>query len=165
MRGIKTVAAFAGLLFCAALGLVAALAWDPQAGLTEGGVLRIRQGVTETGHVEAVTAEGQVIRIIRWRTHQGIETQTIEGPLRVRITRGGTTLLAAPHAPFGLRPTSVQTETVTVVGNTRTTTIIETVTLPPETITQSTTETVFGTSTATATLGEDGGQNAPASPP
>jgi hypothetical protein len=62
-----------------------------------------------------------------------------------------------------LRPTSVRTETV--VGDTVTTTIVETVTLPPETITETATETVFDTSTATVTLGGDGIQDAPASPP
>jgi hypothetical protein len=160
MRGVKTIAAIAGLLFCAALGVLAAVTWDPHAALTEGSVLRVRQGVTETGRVEAVTAEGQVRRVVRWNTRQGVETQTIEGPLRVRVTRGGTTLLATPHAPFSVRETSVS-ETVTVVGETLTTTIVETVTLPPETITETATETVLNTSTETVTPPDEGIQDEP----
>ena len=89
-----------GVLVCCALGVLAAVAWSPEASVTEGAVERVRHGVTETGRVEAVTTEGQVRRVIRWKTKQdGIETQTVEGPLRLRI-RG--IVITAPSVPMGL---------------------------------------------------------------
>ena len=85
MTRIKVIVLIVGLLVCGSLGVVAAVAWSPEATVTEGTVERVRHGVTETGRVEAVTTEGQVHRVIRWKTKRsGIETQTVEGPLRLR---------------------------------------------------------------------------------
>ena len=101
---------------------------------------RVRHGVTETGRVEVVTTEGQVHRVIRWRTKRsGIETQTVEGPLRLR-TRGGVYFATPPEGPVssGLRsmrlpggiltlPTTTVIQTVTETVQ-DTTTVVETVT-------------------------------------
>ena len=86
-----------GLLVCGSLGVVAAVAWSPEGSVAEGAVERVRHGVTETGRVEVVTTEGQVHRVIRWRTKRsGIETQSVEGPLRLR-TRGSVYFATPPE--------------------------------------------------------------------
>jgi hypothetical protein len=145
MRRVKLIVLVVGLLVCGALGVVAALAWSPEASVTEGAVERVRHGVTETGRVEVVTTEGQVHRVIRWKTKQdGIETQTVEGPLRLRIR--GSTYFARPseapvssslhsmRLPGGIMtlPTTTVIQTVTETAQ-DTTTVIETVTVTTET--------------------------------
>jgi hypothetical protein len=155
MRRVKLMALLIGLFACGALGVVAAVAWSPDARVTEGAVERVRNGVTETGHVEPVTTDGQVSRVIRWKTKQdGVVTETLEGPLRLR-TRGST-YFARPSAmpvrpnlhsmrlPGGIMtlPTTtvIQTVTETVPD---TTTVFETVTVTTE---NGTTETGISTS-------------------
>src|SRR6188472_3390357 len=104
MKRVKLMVLVVGLLVCGALGIVAAVAWSPEASVTEGVVERVRHGVTETGRVEAVTTEGQVRRVIRWKTKQGgIETQTVEGPLRLRI-RGSTYFARPSEGPVSPSP-------------------------------------------------------------
>jgi hypothetical protein len=145
MRRAKLMVMLVGLFVCGALGVVAAVAWSPEARVTEGAVERVRHGVTETGHVEAVTTEGQVRRVIRWKTKQdGVVTQTLEGPLRLR-TRGSTYFAspsARPVSPdahsMGLSggivglPTTTAIQTVTETLQ-ETTTVVETVTVTTET--------------------------------
>jgi len=160
MRNVKLMVLAVGLLVCGGLGVVAAVAWSPEASVTEGAVERVRHGVTETGRVEAVTTDGQVHRVIRWKTKQdGIETQTVEGPLRLRIR--DRTYFARPsegavspslhsmRLPGGMltlpATTVIQTVTETVHD---TTTLIETVTEVVETGTTETGTTETGTSTS-----------------
>ena len=136
MTRIKVIVLIIGLLVCGLLGVVAAVAWSPEGSVAEGAVERVRHGVTETGRVEVVTTEGQVHRVIRWRTKRsGIETQTVEGPLRLR-TRGSVYFATPPEGPVssGLRsmrlltlPTTTVIQTVTETVQ-DTTTVIETVT-------------------------------------
>ena len=136
MTRIKVIVLIVGLLVCGSLGVVAAVAWSPEGSVAEGAVERVRHGVTETGRVEVVTTEGQVHRVIRWRTKRsGIETQTVEGPLRLR-TRGSVYFATPPEGPVssGLRsmrlltlPTTTVIQTVTETVQ-DTTTVIETVT-------------------------------------
>jgi hypothetical protein len=140
MTRIKVIVLIVGLLVCGLLGVVAAVAWSPEGSVDEGAVERVRHGVTETGRVEVVTTEGQVHRVIRWRTKRsGIETQTVEGPLRLR-TRGSVYFATPPEGPVssGLRsmrlpggiltlPTTTVIQTVTETVQ-DTTTVIETVT-------------------------------------
>src|SRR5215216_3504112 len=105
MRKLKLMVLVVGLLVCGGLGVVAAVAWSPVGSVAEGAVERVRHGVTETGRVEVVTTEGQVHRVIRWKTKQdGIETQTVEGPLRLR-TRRSVYFATPPEGPVssGLR--------------------------------------------------------------
>jgi len=144
VRRVKIMVLVVGLLVCGALGVVAAVAWSPETSVTEGVVERVRHGVTETGHVEAVTTAGQVRRVIRWKTTQdGIETQTVQGPLRLRI-RGSSYFARPSEAPVSPSPhstglpgavmtlpatTVIQTVTETVPD---TTTVIETVTVTTE---------------------------------
>jgi len=159
MRRAKLIVLLVGLLVCGALGVVAAVAWSPEASVTEGAVERVRHGVTETGHVEVVTTEGHVRRVIRWETKQdGIETQTLEGPLRLR-TRDST-FFARPSAPLSpsLHPMSLPGGIMTVPATTvlqtvtetveDTTTVIETVTVTTETGTIETGPTETGTPTS-----------------
>jgi hypothetical protein len=144
MTRIKLIALIVGLLVCGLLGLVAAVAWSPESGTTEGAVERIRHGVTETGRVEAVTMEGQVHRVIRWRIRQGgIETQTVEGPLRLR-SRGSmhfaTRELRLLRLPGRILTPPTRTVMQTVTQTVQDTSIeIETVT---ETVEETVTETV-----------------------
>jgi hypothetical protein len=159
MRRVKLMVLVGGLLVCGALGVVAAVAWSPEASVTEGAVERVRHGVTETGRVEAVTTEGQVRRVIRWKTRQGgVETQTVEGPLRLRIR--GSTYFARPEGPISpslhsmrlpggimTLPTTTVIQTVTETVQ-DTTTVIETVTVTTETGTTETGTTETGTSTS-----------------
>ena len=140
MTRIKVIVLTVGFLVCGSLGVVAAVAWSPEGSVAEGAVERVRHGVTETGRVEVVTTEGQVHRVIRWRTtRSGIETQTVEGPLRLR-TRGSVYFATPPEGPVssGLRsmrlpggiltlPTTTVIQTVTETVQ-DTTTVIETVT-------------------------------------
>jgi hypothetical protein len=139
MRSVKLIVLVVGLLVCGALGVVAALAWSPEASVTEGAVERVRHGVTETGRVEAVTTEGQIHRVIRWKTKQGgVETQTVEGPLRLRI-RGNTHFAMPPEAPVSTSPHPMR-----LPG--------EIMTLPSTTVIQTVTETVQDTTTVIETV-------------
>src|SRR6188508_3331695 len=140
MKRVKLMVLVVGVLVCCALGVLAAVAWSPEASVTEGAVERVRHGVTETGRVEVVTTEGQVHRVIRWRTKRsGIETQTVEGPLRLR-TRGSVhfaTPLEGPVSsglpsmrfPGGILTLPTTTVILTVTETVQdTTTVIKTVT-------------------------------------
>ena len=77
---------------------------------------------TQTGVVESVTKDGEVKRVIRWRTKEGeIVTQTVEGPTRYRTLAGEEIFVPGPTT------TVHDTRTVHDPG--------ETVTLPGETVT------------------------------
>src|SRR5262245_36109944 len=124
----KAVALTVGLLACAGLGVLAALVWQPDNGVTEAAVLRVHNGVTERGRIVAITTAGHTRRVIVWRTQSGVETQIVEGPLQVRPTIGSTRWL------FLLARQSRRTLTVTLPSGT--------VTLPAETVTQTVTQTL-----------------------
>jgi hypothetical protein len=151
MRKVKLMVLAAGLLVCSGLGVLAAVAWSPEASVTEGAVERVRHGVTETGQVQVVTTEGQVRRVIRWKTKQeGIETQTLQGPLRLR-TRGSMYVARPATGSAGLHPESPGLLQMRVLGGTTTlpaATVLETVT---ETLQDTTT--VFETVTVTTETG------------
>jgi hypothetical protein len=138
MAGIKVVALTVGLLACGGLGVLAALVWQPESGVKEAAVLRVHNGVTERGRIVAVTTAGHIRRVIVWRTRSGVETQTVEGPLQVRIVGGSLTSLT-PLVRHSLR-----TSTVTLPART--------VTLPAETLIQTVTQTV-PQDTVTETVG------------
>ena len=147
MTRIKVIVLIVGLLVCGSLGVVAALAWSPEGSVAEGAVERVRHGVTETGRVEVVTTEGQVHRVIRWKTKRsGIETQTVKGPLRVR-TRGSVYFATPPEGPVssGLRlmrlPEGILTLPTTTVIQTVTETVQDTTTVV-ETVTETVEDTV-----------------------
>jgi hypothetical protein len=132
----RTVVAFAVMVWLALLGLIIgktvgggdAAAQDAAAlGTT---VLRSQNGETQTGVVETVTLDGEIRRVIRWRTKEGTVTQRAAGPTRYR-----TVAITSPG----------QTRTTTLPGQTAT------VTLPGETVTQTNTETVTETNTVTVT--------------
>ena len=85
-------------------------------------VQRTVNGKTQTGVVESVTEDGEVKRVIRWRTKEGeIVTQTVEGPTRYRTLAGEEIFVPGPTT------TVHDTHTVHDPG--------ETVTLPGETVT------------------------------
>ena len=138
MAGIKVVALTFGLLACGALGLLAALVWQPESGVKEAAVLRVHNGVTERGRIVAVTTAGHIRRVIVWRTRSGVETQTVEGPLQVR------TMIDSPTSLVPLARQSPGTLTVTLPA--------ATVTLPAETLIQTVTQTV-PQDTVTETVG------------
>jgi hypothetical protein len=74
-------------------------------------------GEIQTGVVESATEDGDVKRVIRWRTKEGkIATETVQGPTR---TVHDTHTIHDPG------------ETVTLPGET----VTETATLPAETVT------------------------------
>lgn len=80
-------------------------------------VQRIVDGEIQTGVVESATEDGDVKRVIRWRTKEGkIATETVQGPTR---TVHDTHTIHDPG------------ETVTLPGET----VTETATLPAETVT------------------------------
>jgi hypothetical protein len=128
----RTVLVAAAMVWLALLGLTVgktvgsgdAAAQDATAPGTT--VLRSQNGETQTGVVETVTLEGQVKRVIRWRTKEGTVTRRAAGPTRYR-----TVVTTSPG----------QTRTTTLPGET------VTVTLPGETVTQTNTETVTETVT------------------
>jgi hypothetical protein len=153
MAGIKAVALTLGLLACGALGLLAALVWQPESGVKEAAVLRIHNGVTERGRIVVVTTAGHTRRAIVWRTQSGVETQTVEGPLRVgSMIRSSTS--DAPLARQSLRTLAVTLPARTV--SVPAATVIQTVTqtVPQDTVTETlgTTEVV----TITETVPESG---------
>ena len=85
-------------------------------------VQRTVDGKTQTGVVESVAEDGEVKRVIRWRTKEGeVVTQTVEGPTRYRTLAGEEILVPGPTT------TVHDTHTVHDPG--------ETVTLPGETVT------------------------------
>jgi hypothetical protein len=138
MARIKTVVLVLGVLACGGLGVLAALVWQPESGVTEAAVLRVHNGVTERGRIVSITTAGHIRRVIVWRTRSGVETQTVEGPLQVRTIIGSPTSLV----PFARQ--SRRTLTVTLPAGT--------VTLPAETLIQTVTQTV-SQDTVTATVG------------
>ena len=142
MTRIKVIVLIVGLVFLwSPLGVVGGVVWSPEGSVAEGAVERVRHGVTETGRVEVVTTEGQVHRVIRWRKKRsGIETQTVEGPLRLR-TRGSVYFATPPEGPVssGLRPMRLPAGIVT---------------LPTTTVIQTVTETVQDTTTVIETVSE-----------
>lgn len=122
----RTVLFAAAMVWLALLGLTAgktvgggdAAAEDAAvAGTT---VLRSQNGETQTGVVETVTQDGEIRRVIRWRTKEGTVTQTATGPTRYRTV--------ATTSPGQTRTTTLPGQTVTVK-------------LPGETVTQTNTET------------------------
>jgi hypothetical protein len=134
----KTVALTLGLLACGGLGLLAALVWQPETGVKEATLLRVHNGVTERGRIVAVTTAGHIRRVMVWRTKDGVETQTVDGPLRVRTMIDSPTSLA----PVARQP--LRTSTVTLPP--------ETLTRPAETLIQTVTQTVAQV-TVTAPVG------------
>ena len=130
----KIVLVFAAMVWLAILGVIAgravgggdAAAEDAAVGGTT--VLRSQNGETQTGVVQTVTLDGEIRRVIRWRTKKGTVTEETRGPTRYR-----TVATTSPG----------QTRTTTLPGHT------VTVKLPGETVTQTNTETVTDTSTVT----------------
>jgi hypothetical protein len=138
MARIKAVALVLGVLACGGLGVLAAIVWQPESGFTQAHVLRVHNGVTERGRIVTMTTAGHIRRVIVWRTRSGVETQTVEGPLRVRTTIG------SPSSLVPLARQSRGTLTVTLPA--------ATVTLPAETLIQTLTQTV-PQDTVTVTVG------------
>ena len=132
----------AGLIWCAALGLLAARILTSNDAQARGPtVLRTHDGVTETGVLETVTVDGAIRRVVKWRTHEGTVTQTVEGLTQLRTIQGPPVRVAGP--------TETVVRTVTLPGST--------VTLPGETVqntvteVHTVTETVQNTVTQTVT--------------
>lgn len=96
-------------------------------------VQRTVNGKTQTGVVESVTEDGEVKRVIRWRTKESeIVTQTVEGPTRYRTLAGEEIFVPGPTTTVHHTNTVHDPgETVTLPG--------ETVTLPGETVTETVT--------------------------
>jgi hypothetical protein len=120
-RIYKVVALTLGLLACGGLGLLAAFVWQPETGVKEATLLRVHNGVTERGRIVAVTTAGHIRRVMVWRTKDGVETQTVDGPLRVR------TMIDSPTSLVPVARQPLRTSTVTLTP--------ETVTRPAETLT------------------------------
>jgi hypothetical protein len=138
MARIKAVALVLGVLASGGLGVLAAIVWQPESGVTQAAVLRVHNGVTERGRIVTITTAGHIRRVIVWRTRSGVETQTVEGPLQVR------TMTGSPSSLVPLARQSRGTLTVTVPAGT--------VTLPAETPIQTVTQTV-PQDTVTETVG------------
>jgi hypothetical protein len=148
-----------GLAFFAlgSLGLATAVTTNdlPEASTASGStVQRTVKGETQTGVVESVTEDGEVRRVIRWRTKEGeLVTETVEGPTRYRTLTGEKIFVRGPtrtvHDTHTIHDPG---ETVTLPG--------ETVTLPGETVTETVTlpaETATVTVTVTGDPGTAGG--------
>jgi hypothetical protein len=132
----RTILVFAAMVWLALLGLTAGrtvgggdAAAQDEAGIGST-VLRSQNGETQTGVLETVTLDGEVSRVIRWRTKEGTVTQRTAGPTQYRTV--------ATTSPGQTRTTMLPGQTVTV-------------TLPGETVTQTNTETVTETNTVTVT--------------
>jgi archaellum component FlaF (FlaF/FlaG flagellin family) len=98
-------------------------------------VQRTVNGETQTGVVESVTEDGEVRRVIRWRTKEGeTVTETVEGPTRYRTLGGEEILVPGPTTTVHQTNTVRDTHTVHDPGET-VTLPGETVTLPGETVT------------------------------
>lgn len=152
MGGLKVFAFTFGLLACGALGLLAALVWQPESGVKEAAVLRVHNGVTERGRIVAITTAGEIRRVIVWKTRGGAETQTVEGPLQVRTIDGSrTSLVPLARQSLGTLTVTLPAQTVTVPE-----TLIQTVTqtAPQETVTETVGTTVV--ETVTQSVGESG---------
>jgi hypothetical protein len=150
MAGVKVAALMLGLLACGGFGLLAALVWQPESGVKEAAVVRVHDGVTERGRIVAVTTDGHFRRVIVWSTQSGVETQTVEGPLRVRGMIGSPTLLD-PLARQSLKTftVTVPAQTVTLFVETLTQTVTQTV--PQDTVTETVETTEVETVTQTVT--------------
>ena len=116
--------AILGVMAGRAVGGADAAAEDAAVGGTT--VLRSQNGETQTGVVETVTLDGEIRRVIRWRTKEGTVTERTVGPVRYRT-------VASPG----------QTRTTTLPGQTIT------LSSPGETVTQTSIETVTETNTVT----------------
>jgi hypothetical protein len=93
-------------------------------------------------HIAEYVAEESTTRVIRWRTNGGTVTEMVTGPMQLRTVQGGPTFLAGP--------TSTLVHSVTTPGGTHTVRGVgSTVTLPGETVTETTTQTVHDTVTQT----------------
>jgi hypothetical protein len=130
--------AVAGLVWCAALGVLAARILTEHDAQARGPtVLRTQNGVTETGVVETMTIDGAVRRVIHWRTREGSTiTQTVDGPMQLRTIQGKPVLV--PGA------TATVVHTVTTPGST--------LTIPGETVTVTVQNTVTEMTTVTETV-------------
>jgi hypothetical protein len=143
------------LLVSGFLGLMVARAFAPSDRASGTLVKRVRNGVTETGRLETVTANGVVKRVIHWRTRSGqLVTQTVAGPTRLVRLNGTPIYVAGPShtsTVFGTTTMPGGTEVVTSPG------VTSVETLPGETVTetlptQTVTETVHDTQTVTETV-------------
>ena len=122
-------------------------------------------GQTETGQVVTETRDGRVRTLVRWRKRgggtvtqrlaggartikEGSGTVTVEGG-RVAVVRRGETVIRVQTVTRGETVQQVNTvhDTVIVPGPTRTQTVTQIVTGPPETVTQVVTETTVVTET------------------
>lgn len=135
MARMKAAALILGVLLCGGLGLLAALVWQPDRGVSEATVLRVRNGVTEHGRVVAITTSGSLKRVIVWETRGGIETETVRGALRVESK--GVSHASEPPVARHVATTLTVTlppETITLPGETVIHTVTETT--PPDTVTE-----------------------------
>jgi len=116
----------------------------PDASAPGSTVQRTLNGETQSGVVETVTEDGEVKRVIRWRTKDGeIVTDTVAGPTRYRTVAGEEIFLQGPtvhdtHTVHETHTVHDPGETVTLPGETVTLpgeTVTETVTLPADTVT------------------------------
>jgi hypothetical protein len=109
-------------------------------------VQRMVNGEIQTGVVESATEDGDVKRVIRWRTKEGeIVTETVQGPTRYRTLAGEEIFVPGPtRTVHDTHTVHDPGETVMLPGET----VTETVTLPTETVTV--TETVTDPGTAGA---------------
>jgi hypothetical protein len=130
-RGASKLIALLLLLGLLGLGGAAAV-WAYNQGetvaYTGGQVVRTTaEGEVQTGEVETVTVDGEVRRVIRWRTREGTTVaETVTGATQYRTVQGEDVLIAGP--------TSTRTQAMTTPGQT-VTLPGETVTLPAETVT------------------------------
>lgn len=134
----------AGLIWCAALGLLAARILTSNDAQARGPtVLRTHDGVTETGVLSTVTVDGAIRRVVKWRTREGTVTQTVEGLTQLRTIQGHPVRVAGPTETL-VRTATLPGSTVTLPGETvqNTVTEVHTVTETVQnTVTQTVTET------------------------
>jgi hypothetical protein len=153
----RTALAVAALVWCAALGVLAARLLAAEEAEARGPtVLRTENGVIETGVVETVTVDGAVRRVIHWRTRTGTITQRVRGPVRLRTIQGDSVLVAGLTAPV-VHTVRTPGSVVTLPGETvqNTVTEVNTVTETVQnTVTEvnTVTETVQNTVTETVTV-------------
>ena len=133
-----------GLLALGSLGVATAVTTNDLPDLStaapRSAVQQTVNGETQTGVVETVTKDGEVKRVIRWRTKKGeIVIETVEGPTRYQTLAGAAIFVPGPTSTVHQTNTVHDPgETVTLPGETVTLpgeTVTETVTLPTETVT------------------------------
>jgi hypothetical protein len=134
----------AGLIWCAALGVLAARILTSNDAQARGPtVLRTHDGVTETGVLQTVTVDGAIRRVVKWRTREGTVTQTVKGLTQLRTIQGDPVRVAGPTETV-VRTVTLRGSTVTLPGETvqNTVTEVNTVTETVQnTVTQTVTET------------------------